>query len=224
MGFDWDKSMTFPTFKFDFDQLSTWAFWKEWLCELIGSTLFMVTCTAMGGNAWAFGFSYLIWTTVMGCTILSSVTFKDTMDDKNFVRGIMWLIAQGLACNLGNCSEFLKIFGAKSQDAVTALEFTELIGGAAIFEWLTVFVYFFLLTKGNDSDFPKWLFTSMLVAGAFWMNANTIFTPSRIWTIGDNLTFSNVFASYLNNFLGVYFGINVSNYLFADWLDQKLGN
>jgi len=215
--------MSFPTFKFDFDQLGTWAFWKRWLIEFLGSTLFAMTVGALSGMgaAWAWGFSYLVWSQVMGATIFSSVTFHETMDNSNFIQGVMHCLAQGLACNLAACADFQAWIGVSGFAGSEAIEFRSLFGGAAVFEFVTVFIYFFFITKGCDGGLPAWLFTAMMVAGAFWLNTEAIFTPSRIW-ISKN-SWGGVFGTYLNNFMGVYFGVNCSNYLFAGKVDQMLG-
>lgn len=225
MAWSWDKSMSFPTFKFDFDQLGTWGFWKRWLIEFLGSTLFAMTAGALSGsigNAWGWGFSYLVWSSVMGATIFTPITFSETMSNSNFIQGVMHCLAQGLACNLAACADFQAWFGFGGFKGAEAMEFKSLFGSAAVFEFVTIFVYFFFVTKGCDDGIPAWLFTTMMIAGAFWLNTNAIFTPSRIWVTNKN-TWGGVFGTYLNNFMGVYFGVNCSNYLFAGKMDRMMG-
>jgi hypothetical protein len=210
--------MAFPTFEFNWEQLFTWAFWKRWLIEFIGCSLFGITVAYLtntdGGKAWAWGLSFLIWSLVTKATILSTVTFANILSkDVDFIQGVLHLVAQGLAVNLTTCDSFASTFGVAKASGHGGLAFLNLLQTPALLEFLTVFLYFFLTKKGQK-DLPAWLFTALTVAAAFFLNSNACFTPSRIWGGGVSKSWSIIFGTYINNFLAVYFGTNVADYIF----------
>merc|ERR1712178_590836 len=109
--------------------------------------------------------------------------------------------------------DFQTFTGKVNNFGADGLAFESPFGAKAVFEFVAVMVYFFLVTKGCGSTLPGWFFDAMMITSVFWFNKDAIFTPARIWSDGYN--WSTMFGTYLNNFAGVFFGINISNYVFG---------
>jgi len=205
--------MGFPTFDFDMDQLFTWGFWKRWIIEFLGCVLFGITVGYLDNNAWSWAFSYVFWTSVTSATILSTVTIAELLTKKEkFLAAVMHLVAQGLAANLGCCKVFSSAFSVAKAPSHAGYNFTELLQAGAILEFFAVFLFFMLRTKGAD-DFPAWLFKALSVAVPFFMNSGACFSAALIWGNGG-WNWSIVFGTYVNHILAVYFGMNVTTYIF----------
>jgi hypothetical protein len=210
---EWNEGFSFPKFKFDLEQLSTKDFWCAWIKEFLATLLFSVGVAAFGGNPLAWGLSYLTFSCLFsGAHILSPLTFQATMSSGNLISGLFTFAAQAMATNLACCSDFQSWTGISNDFSATGFAFSDLFGSVAVFEFVTVMIYFFLQNKGCGDALPTWFFKTMLVTSVFWMNKDAIFTPARIWT--GEMNFATVFGTYLNNFAAVFFGVNLSHYAF----------
>ena len=163
--------------------------------------------------------------------------FQATMSSGNLISGLFTFAAQAMATNLACCSDFQSWTGISNDFSATGFAFSDLFGSVAVFEFVTVMIYFFLQNKGCGDALPTWFFKTMLVTSVFWMNKDAIFTPARIWT--GEMNFATVFGTYrikreiflvycvnfetkrlflpffhLNNFAAVFFGVNLSHYAF----------
>ena len=116
------------------------------------------------------------------------------MNNKNLVGGLFTLAAQAMATNLACCSDFQKFTGLEHDFGADGLAFSSLFGAAAVFEFVAVMVYFFLVTKGCGSTLPGWFFDAMMITSVFWFNKDAIFSPARIWSGGYN--WSTMFGTY----------------------------
>jgi len=207
--------------------------------EFVATLLFSVGVAAFGGNPLAWGLSYLTFSCLfsdkdedtivpphkgtMGTEkdtsvhILSPVTFHAMMTNKDLIKGLFTLAAQAMATNLACCSDFQAWSGISNDFSANGFAFSDLFGSVAVFEFVTVMIYFFLQSKGSGNDKPQtslpgWFFKTMLVTSVFWMNKDAIFTPARIWA--GEMNFANVFGTYLNDFAAVFFVVNLSYYAF----------
>lgn len=217
----WDDGFSFPKFNFDLDELTKCDFWCGFVKEFVATFLFTVGVSYFGGSAIAWGFSYLVFSRLFSAQdILSPFTFQKAMDSGKLCCGFFTLLAQALATNLACCPDMRNFIGVSGKAlGVQGFKFTELLSGAAIFEFVAVMIYFFLRTKNNKDredgvkNLPDWLVDAFLVASVFWLRKDAIFTPARMWS-GNSTNFAVAFGTYFNNFAAVFFGVNLSNYAF----------
>jgi len=173
-----------------FNEYTNLDTYKNLCTEAFATGLFLYTAQAGGANPVKWGLTYVIFKSVTGAQMLSTLAIRDfaakgDYDFKAFRVLFNTLLAQALGAFLGH-----ELYNFTEGDALAAsgTGFAFLNGNAfnwasILAEFFMVFLFIFFTTKNQNQNI---FWTFMAVAAAFWFNGNGIFTPNRVFGAGFN--------------------------------------
>jgi len=170
-------------------------FWVGCWKEFLGSLLWITVAAQAGGNAWAWGISYVIVLHAFENRnhFTPAVTFyRAAIGEQNPIQAFVWLIAQALGAFVA--VHFATALGME-KDSAAGFGINDWKNGVQEFLGVAFFVWIHLQNAGNDgSDMPKSIVTIISIVVAFQLAGdNAVFAANRQFAAFD----ANFYVAYL---------------------------
>lgn len=167
-------------YKPDFKFLSEAGEWVAMFNQAVGTALWFAIANKAGGDAWAWGLSYVVVNIAFGCS--GACNFNAAFDfvhvlkgDKNYIRFVFDFFFQILGCIAITAAGSHIGLDAGSFEAslsfstIASVDFYKYFFGT---EFFGILLYCIFTNKSNGGDIPASLWSILLVAVAFWVGGD----------------------------------------------------
>jgi len=192
-------------FKPDFSFLSEAKEWVDLFNQAVGTALWFAIANKAGGDAWAWGLSYVVVSIAFGTS--GAFNFNAAFDfvnvlsgNKNYVRFIFDFFFQILGCiAITAAGESIGLAAAAFAPSlkfsqIASVDFYKFFFGQ---EFFGIFLYY-IFSKRSTSDIPASIWSILLVAVAFWVGGEEFgFIAARSFSTFKSFASASSWATFV---------------------------